>query len=345
VSDSESLKLTTWFGERDRTGGRLVGDALLDCYGERRVQASILLRGAEGFGHRHGLRTDQLLSLSEDLPVVTIAVDRRERIEQLRDAVAPLLPSGLLTLERARLLTGEIAGARLPEDLDEQTKLTVYLGRHERTGRVPGHVAVCALLYAHGLAGAAVLLGVDGTREGVRSRAVLLGRNAGVPTMVVAVGDGGQIAGVLPELGRLLRRPVVTLERVRICKRDGHRLRPPRAEPATGAEGLAMWQKLSVYTSQSATIEGRPLNLELIRRLRAAGAAGATSLRGIWGFHGRRPPHGDRLLQIRRHVPVLTVTIDTPARTARAWEIIDELTAEEGLVTSELVPAAAIRPS
>ena len=49
---------------------------------------------------------------------------------------------------------------------------------------------------------------------------------------------------------------------------------------------------------------GRPLHLEIIRRLRASDAAGATSLRGVWGFHGDQPPHGDKLLQIRRHVPV-----------------------------------------
>jgi hypothetical protein len=35
----------------------------------------------------------------------------------------------------------------------------------------------------------------------------------------------------------------------------------------------------------------------------------------------------------------VTVIVDTPART-RAWfEIVDELTAETGLVTSEMVPA------
>jgi hypothetical protein len=32
--------------------------------------------------------------------------------------------------------------------------------------------------------------------------------------------------------------------------------------------------------------------------------------------------------------------VDTPEATARWFEIVDELTAETGLVTSELVPAA-----
>ena len=71
------------------------------------------------------------------------------------------------------------------------------------------------------------------------------------------------------------------------------------------------------------------------------GVAGATCLRGIWGFHGDHRPHGDRLLQLRRDRPVLTVVVDTPERIAAAFAIVDELTVEGGLVTSEIVPAMA----
>jgi PII-like signaling protein len=42
---------------------------------------------------------------------------------------------------------------------------------------------------------------------------------------------------------------------------------------------------------------------------------------------------------LRRHVPALTVVVDTPEQIERLWPIVDELTAETGLVTSEMVPA------
>ena len=64
-------------------------------------------------------------------------------------------------------------------------------------------------------------------------------------------------------------------------------------------------------------------------------------MRGVWGFHGDQPPHGDRLLQLRRRVPVVTIIVDTPERIARSFEAVDELTEETGLVTSEMVPATA----
>jgi PII-like signaling protein len=337
--NEDCLKLTTYFGERDRTENGLLGDELLDIYGGGLLQVSILLRGVEGFGRLHHLHADRLLTLSEDLPVVSVAVDRRERIEALLEPIMQIKRRGLITLERARLLTGEIGPVALPEALGEATKLTVYVGRQERVNHAAAFVAITDLFYRRGIAGASVMLGVDGTRGGQRFRAKFFARNAEVPTMIVTIGSGEQIARILPELGSLLHEPSITLERVRVCKRDGELLARPHELPGTDDHGLSIWQKLMIYTSQAATYEGHPVGLQIIRRLRQSDAAGATSLRGIWGFHGNHAPHGDRFFQIRRHVPVVTVVIDTPERIARSFEIVDELTSEHGLVTSEMVPA------
>src|SRR5262249_47264288 len=105
--NEDCLKLTTYFGERHRTAEEFVADALLDLSGGRGVEASVMLRGAQGFGHKHRLRTDRLLTLSEDLPLVSVAVDTRQRIEALLDEVIAIKRGGLVTLERARMLTGE----------------------------------------------------------------------------------------------------------------------------------------------------------------------------------------------------------------------------------------------
>jgi PII-like signaling protein len=354
------LKLTSYFGERQRTKGRFTADSLLDLYGQRRIATSILLRGTEGFGASHRPRTDRSLSLSEDLPLIAVAVDTRSRIEEVLNPTTELIRAGLVTLERARLFTAAtlteatLAGedgredprAELPETADEAvheaTKLTIYLGRQERVDRIPAFVAVCDLLHRRGLAGATALLGVDGTAHGVRERAAFFGRNAATPMMVIAVGSGRRIARVLPELGGLLRRPLLTLERVRICKRDGELLCHPSVLPAADDTGRPLWHKLMVYTSEAALHDGQPIHRAIIRRLRAAGLSGATTQRGIWGFHGDHPPHGDRLLQLGRHVPTVSVVIDAPERIEAAFDIIDDLTRDRGLVTSEAVPA--IRP-
>jgi PII-like signaling protein len=316
-----ALKLTTYFGERDRARGRFLSDALADVYAQHRIRASVVMRGVEGFGVKHHLHSDRQLTLSEDLPLVSVAVDRRERVEGVVEEVVELFGDGLITLERASL------GGAIALDGDA-AKLTIYVGR----GR---HVAVVDALRRHGVAGATALLGVDGTAGGERRRARFFAANADVPQMVVAIGDAGPIAGALAELDE----PLFTLERVRVCKRDGVRLAEPEPVAAREPSGLGVWQKLMVYCGEQSRHRDRPLYSELVRALRAAGAAGATSLRGVWGYHGDHEPHGDSLWQLRRRVPVVTVIVDTPDRIRRWFEIVDELTAETGLVTSEQVPA------
>jgi PII-like signaling protein len=208
-------------------------------------------------------------------------------------------------------------------------------------------VAIVDVLHRSGVAGASVLLGVDGTVGGTRRRARTVGANARVPAMIVAVGDEESITAALPEIAALEPSregvaPLITLERVRVCKRDGVPLTDPQDLPATDAAGLGVWQKLTVYSGEQSRHRGRPLHDELVGALRGAGAAGATVLRGVWGYHGDHHPHGDHLLQLRRRVPVVTTIVDAPERARRWFAVVDEVTDETGLVTSEVVPALRV---
>jgi PII-like signaling protein len=336
----DALKLTTYFGERSRVRGRSLSDELLDIHASREVRASILVRGVQGFGAKHRRRSDRLLTLSEDLPLVSVAVDSRERIEALAKEIGAIGYEGLISLERACLGGPDGSVEELAPSQGATMKLTVYLGRHERVNGSPAFAAVCQTLHDRGVAGATVLLGVDGTMHGKRKRARFFGRNADVPLMVIAVGEADRIERAIERLGALLADPLFTIELVRVCKRDGVLLEHPEDHLAPTEHGN-LQQKLTVITSEAARHGNRSVYLEMVRRLRMADAAGATSMRGIWGFHGNHPPHGDRLLAVLRHVPIVTETIDTPDRIAALFPIVDELTHERGLVTSELVPATS----
>jgi PII-like signaling protein len=337
--NDDCLKLTVYFGESDRVDGHLLSDTLFDLFEQHRLHAAVLMRAVEGFGIKHTLRTDRFLTLSDDLPLVAVAVDGRSRIEGLLPHVTELAGGGLVTLERARLLHDSLESVELPEELHEATKLTLYLGRDERIGRRPAFLEVVERLHALGLAGATVLLGVDGMAHRQRRRARFFSRNDAVPLMIISVGTGEAIARALPALGELLSDPTVTIERVRACKRDGEVLAEPRHLPEQDDAGLGVWQKLMIYAGEQARHGAHPLHVELIRRLRKAGASGATSLRGVWGFSGDHPPRGDRLFHVRRQVPIVTSVVDTPDRIQQWFRIVDEVTDEAGLVTSEMVPA------
>jgi PII-like signaling protein len=339
-----AIKLTTYFDERDRSGSRFMADALFDIYERHRMRTSVLLRGALGFGQRHALHGDRLLTPSESLPAVSIAVDTRERIEDALGDVLSVAQHGLISLERAELVCGEAIGS-LARPAEQTVKLTVYGGRAIRSGGQPGYVAALGMLREAGAAGASVLLGVDGTLHGERRRARFFARNEGVPLMLLALGSGAALGGALPALVELIYEPVLTIERVRICRSIGQTLAEPGTVPERDQSGLPIWQKIMVHAEEQAKYDGRPLYLELARRLAQEGAPGVTVLRGVRGFYAGSPDYADRLLSLRRNVPVHVVALDTPAGVQRWWPVLESLTAQSGLVTSEIVPASHAHPS
>ena len=326
----ELLKLTAYFGERLRGEHGFVADELLDLFGRAAVSNSVVLRGIGGFGPSHQLRTDRSLSTSEDLPVAVLAVDTAERIASLAPRVVAGIARGIVTLERA--------GTAVPGS--DSATLTVYVGRQTRVAGRPAYREVCAQLHRIGFAGAAAFLGVDGTDHGTRRRARFFSTNTAVPMLITASGTADQVATALPWLRQLLPEATITVERVQLCKRDGRLLARPAALPPADPDGVPLWQKLTIHTSEDTLHDGVPIHRAIVAALRGRHVvSGATALRGIWGFHGDHEPHGDRLFQLGREVPVTTVVVDTPARIAASFDLIDALTGAHGLVTSEVVPA------
>ena len=273
MNNEDCLKLTTYFGERDRVDGRLLADELLDIYGGHRVATSILVRGAEGFGRLHHLHTDRLLSLSEDLPVMSIAVDRRDRIEAMLEPVLQVKQRGLITpgaRAPAHRRDRSRRAARAAARGDQAHRLRRPPGARLRHARLRGRLRP-ALPPRDRRRDRAARRRRNAARPPQRAR--FFGRNAEVPMMIIAVGGGEAISRVLPELGGLLHDPLLTLERVRVCKRDGELLarphelpahRPARAWHVAEAHGLLLPERDRPRPAAA---------LEIIRRLRESGAS------------------------------------------------------------------------
>jgi PII-like signaling protein len=343
--DEDCTVLTSYLPERQRADGAPPGEALIDLYARQRTATSILLRGIEGSG-RQQPRLGRSLPLA-DSPLTAIAVDTRPNIEAVLDETLRLARLRLVTMERARLLSGDLEPVWLGEGSGEATRLTLYCGQQDRVFQVPAFEAACELLYRRGIAGATVLSGIDGTTHGLRRHAQFLHRDADVPVMVIAVGAGNRIAMALPELGGLFRRPLMTVAKVLLCKRDGQFVGHPRPAchpaDADAEAGMTAQLKLTIYTSEAARHGGQPVHRAIVRSLRSAGISEATTVRGIWGYHGDHAPHGDHFPRPGRHVPVVTTVIGTPEQISAAFAAIDPLTGERGLMTAETV--LAVRPA
>lgn len=301
------LELRFHFGERDRAtdGDRPLEAAVMDACERAEVWAAALLRGVEGFGVRAVERTERLLSLSEDAPLVAVAVGETGRVETLAEELKGMSGEGLLTL----------APTGSPGDV---VRATVW---GDRSGPRSPHLRAVDAFFRHGADCATVLLGVDGVLDGERRRARFVAANRGVPAITVAVGERAAILGALAEVESVAN--LVTVEAV---------------EPSSRyARATLHGARVTLLTSESTQCADGPLYLEFVHALRRAGAPGATALRGVWGFRGEVAPHGDRVLALRRDVPVIVETVDTEERSARWLEIAEGLAGKADLTYCEAV--------
>ena len=336
---ADALRLSVYFGESVTSGGILSSDALMDCFERHEPPAATLLRGVEGFGANRRIHAARFPDLSTDLPLLAVAVDEHDRIRGMIDAVDEAVPRGLLTLEHALLATGnDVASAETPDGPGRAAKLSVYCRADERIDGRPASRQVVEILRRHGATGAVALHGADGVLRGERARLRVLSVRDRPIVTIVSVGPRELLARCLPRLAEALHDPVVTLEAIAQVKHDGRLLEPPPSVATRERDEPDLWQTIRVYTRRSAQVDGRALYSELTRRLREAGAAGATTVLGDWGFSSDEPAHGDRLGRIGSHRPSYTVYVDRPERVAEIWPVIDEVTAEHGVVTSLLVP-------
>lgn len=330
----DCVKLTSYLSER-RPAGTIAFAPLAGLSGDGQIAASIVLRGTGGSAIRQHLWVGSPRHPAENLPPV--AAGSSHRIDAVLDrALTPGAPE-VVTVEYATLHSREIDPVGLSDKEGEATKLTVYFNRQDRVYQVPVFKVICELLHRRRVAGATVLAGVDGAFSRSRWRE-LAGRDASTPMIVTAIGSGQQLGLLLPEIGGLLRHPLITIEKVRVCKRGGRLISPPQAIAGTDASGRPLWHKLTVYACDSARHHnGRSIHQAISRRIRIAGLGSVITTRGLWGFRGDDWPHGEL------HVPGVTTVMDAPERIAAVFSVIDEVTAERGLVTSELV--GTVRPA
>lgn len=108
---SEEALLRIYIGESDRHDGRPLYEAIVLKARETGLAGATVLRGPMGYGRSSRLHTAKILRLSEDLPLVIEIVDAEDRINAFLAELGPMMGSGLVTLEKVRVVQYGANGA------------------------------------------------------------------------------------------------------------------------------------------------------------------------------------------------------------------------------------------
>jgi PII-like signaling protein len=100
----DAVLLRIFIGENDRHGHHPLYEAIVLKAREMHLAGATVMRGPMGYGHSSRLHTAKILRLSEDLPLVIEIVDSEERIDAFLPVVDAMMTSGLVTIEKVRVL-------------------------------------------------------------------------------------------------------------------------------------------------------------------------------------------------------------------------------------------------
>ena len=102
--DGEQILVRIFIGESDLWKGHPLADALVERLRREGFAGATVLRGVSGFGAHSVLHTASILRLSQDLPVLIEVVDSEEKVQQLLPILDEMVPEGLVTMEKVRVL-------------------------------------------------------------------------------------------------------------------------------------------------------------------------------------------------------------------------------------------------
>jgi uncharacterized protein len=100
----DAVLLRIFIGEDDKAEHLPLHQAIVLRARDMHLAGATVLRGPLGFGRSSRLHTTKILRPSQDLPLVIEIVDAEERVEAFLQELEKLMRSGLVTLEKAKVL-------------------------------------------------------------------------------------------------------------------------------------------------------------------------------------------------------------------------------------------------
>jgi PII-like signaling protein len=99
LETTPAVRLTILIGEDDQWQHRPLYDEIIRRAHAAGLAGASVFRGVEGYGANNHIHTTRILSLSEDMPVAIMIVDREPSVREFVAGLGDLRIEGSITLE------------------------------------------------------------------------------------------------------------------------------------------------------------------------------------------------------------------------------------------------------
>lgn len=99
-----AVRLTVYVGDTDTWHGRPLYHEIVRRAHAAGLAGASVFRGMEGYGASKHIHTTRILSLSDDLPLAVVIVDKAERIRAFLPQLDELISKGLVILDEVEVI-------------------------------------------------------------------------------------------------------------------------------------------------------------------------------------------------------------------------------------------------
>jgi PII-like signaling protein len=103
--DGQAAMLRIYLGDADHAAGGSAYHATVELLRQQGFAGATVLRGIEGFGAKHRVHTDRILSRSLDLPIVIEVVDEVQRLRSIVPQLDALIGDGMIVMLPVEVVT------------------------------------------------------------------------------------------------------------------------------------------------------------------------------------------------------------------------------------------------
>jgi PII-like signaling protein len=97
--EGHQRRLTIFIGESDHHGHTPLATEIVQRAHRAGLAGASVFRGVEGYGASNHIHTTRILSLSDDLPIAIVIIDRDEAIQAFLPQLDELIDEGLVILD------------------------------------------------------------------------------------------------------------------------------------------------------------------------------------------------------------------------------------------------------
>ena len=104
ISGSAAM-LRIYLGDADHAGGGPAYHTIVELLRAGGFAGATVLRGIEGFGAKHQVHTNRILSRSLDMPIVIEVVDQQDRLRAILPELDALIGDGMIVMMPVEVMT------------------------------------------------------------------------------------------------------------------------------------------------------------------------------------------------------------------------------------------------